>query len=931
MINNFNRQILSPFKKIIFTIFVLVNCVGFSHAVAQAVIKTASGNNKAAICNGNSVDLVATWPQAAAPLSFLWSNGDINQTTTAFTSGLYSVTITDNNAATSTAEINVGTGTTPTFILSGNKIDPQNPGSFEYCQDETVVISAPASSAYASYKWNLNQANTQSISIPTGASAAPSAVYSVTITDLNGCEASQSVVAIKNAKPQPFINPTSFCTSLPVILSPGNYQSYKWSTGATTPTISYSTNNTTPVNFSVTVTDTKGCTGNTTNTITPKTGTTPTITGQASICGSEAAVLNAGAGYNSYLWSNGDITPTIAANFVGTYAVTITDQNGCKGTASILVNKTSAIAFSVPDRALCNNSSVKLDAVGSFSTYRWANSQGSTISTQSSVTVSSTGTYFVTVSNSSGCTATAQSVVSNSIISPPQVTGPQVVCTGTYILLSVLDPSNVVSYAWNDGRKSEQDTIASAGYYRVKITDKNGCTATSSYYNVLEQEGPKPVISDNGVLCTGTSKKLSVTGTYTSYHWSNGVQSKSININSAGTYVVTVTDKNTCQGSTSVAISIGLLPMPSFVGDSIICGGKPVKLAVNGFNSVMWSNESTDPVQTFTEAGKFSVTVTDNFGCMGTNKIEIYSFANPDVSISGPKLICQGQTASLSVSASFVKYKWNTGETGNTITKDHTGIFVVTVTDNNTCTAQAQQIVNVLAYPSPSISSNGEKCEGSSALLSTASYTSYLWNTGEKTQKISINYPGTYTVTVSNEANCKSSAKINYEFSPLPVANFSADFNGLVVRFSNTSTPVSNKVLWDFGDGDTISNVSFPIHTYKAEGVYTVLLTVFNACGQDVIARQIVVNNTTALASLSTLPVMAFPNPSSGKLTVDLRQLKSSAQYSLLDAKGAVVETGTLKAGEQNDLNLEKLEGGFYILKVENPQGSFIHKISLIK
>ncbi len=115
--------------------------------------------------------------------------------------------------------------------------------------------------------------------------------------------------------------------------------------------------------------------------------------------------LDAGAGYSSYLWSTGATTQTITVTSTNTYSVTVTDANGCTDTDDIVVNFTTPPVVNLgPDILSCNTSAV-LDAVitGAGMTYLW-----NTGATTQTITVTSSGTYSITVTDANGCTATDQ-------------------------------------------------------------------------------------------------------------------------------------------------------------------------------------------------------------------------------------------------------------------------------------------------------------------------------------------------------------------------------------------------------------------------------------------------------------------------------------------------------------------------------------------
>ncbi|MDV7395840.1 hypothetical protein RZS08_30900, partial [Arthrospira platensis SPKY1] len=115
--------------------------------------------------------------------------------------------------------------------------------------------------------------------------------------------------------------------------SGGSFTSYQWSNGQQTPSIAISTGGV----YSVTVTNSAGCTGTTSYNVTQNPSPMPSITGPTAICFGDAVLLNAGAGYTSYNWSTGANTPVALITQPGGYSVTVTNSFGCSGAAFTVV------------------------------------------------------------------------------------------------------------------------------------------------------------------------------------------------------------------------------------------------------------------------------------------------------------------------------------------------------------------------------------------------------------------------------------------------------------------------------------------------------------------------------------------------------------------------------------------------------------------
>ena len=276
------------------------------------------------ICNpsGGSVTVSAT----AGYNSYTWSSGQLTQsfTTTVGSTTTFTVTVSDGVCTgTASATVTVGGSITPTIV--------SNP-SGAICSGSSTTLSL--TSAYSSYSWSTGQSTPTIIVSPT-----MSSTYTVTVQDIAGCTGTGSITINVNPLPVPVITGNlNICQGASTTLSTlSTYNSYSWSTGATTSSITVSpTTNTT---YSVTVTDNNLCTGVTAATVTVTAPPTVVINAVPSspVCAGTSCTFSTNPNtFTSYLWSNGAITPTITLtlNSSGTYSVTCTNASGCQSVAS---------------------------------------------------------------------------------------------------------------------------------------------------------------------------------------------------------------------------------------------------------------------------------------------------------------------------------------------------------------------------------------------------------------------------------------------------------------------------------------------------------------------------------------------------------------------------------------------------------------------
>jgi len=772
-------------------------------------------------CEGESVMLTSS-----PGLSYLWSNGAITQSILVTMSGNYTVTTTDINGCSGTSPITIVT----VYPLPIVTITPDGPTDF--CDGESVMLT---SSPGESYLWSNGQ-TTQSILVTMSGS------YSVTMTDINGCSGT-SPNTIVTVYPLPIaiitpLGPTEFCEggSVTLLSSPAIF--YSWSNGGNTQAISVQNSG----DYTVTVTDLNGCSATSepiTITVYPSPIATITPNGPTDFCEGESVMLTSSPGI-SYLWSNGQTTQSIMVYTSGNYTVTVTNSFGCSKTSLVTVVTVHPLPVVVitPNgpTSFCQGESVVLTS--SFAmTYLWSNGQ-----ITQSITVTISGNYYVTVTDEFGCSATSDPV--NVTVYPlplAEITanGPLTFCEGGSVTLT---SSPALTYLWSNGQTTQSILVETSGDYFVTVTDIHGCSATSDITTVTVYPVPDAIITPNGPLafCEGGSVLLTASEG-TSYLWSTGETTQSILVTTSGDYFVTVSNGFNCS-ATSMITTVTVYPLPNAIitanGPLTFCEGSSVTLSSSPAFTYLWSNGQTTQSILVETSGNYFVTVTDIHGCSATSAITTVTVLPvPDAIITpnGPLTFCDGESVTLT-SSPGLQYLWSTGATTQSIVVTTSGVYFVTVSNGDNCSATSASVTVVVnPLPLATISPEGPVtiCQGNSVTLTSSPGEIYLWSTGETTQSIVVETSGQYFVTVTNMYNCSAtSLPTTIMVDPLPVAGFTWSETGtFTYSFVNTSVHASS-YAWDFGDGQTSTAVN-PTNGYANAGTYTVILTATNGCGSD--------------------------------------------------------------------------------------------------
>lgn len=351
----------------------------------------------------------------------------------------------------------------------------------------------------------------------------------------------------------------------------------------------------------------------------------------------------------------------------------------------------------------CNGGSVNLTASNATS-YLWSNG-----ATTQSIVASTSGSYYVIVSNTLGCTSQSPSTIvtiTNTITITPAVIA--VSCNGGsngVVALTVAGGTAPYTYLWSNSNTSATISSLTAGTYTVIVTDSLGCTSSLA---VLVAQPAVLATNFDGTqpASCGTSIGLGVanpsggTSPY-SYLWSNGVTTKTNPALSPGTYTVTVTDsrgctvsKDTTLADTKIYSATVNIVRPSCNGASD--GSACVTGIVGGVGPFTYS-WNTVPIQTTACAtglvkGSYFVKITSAEGC---NYISYITVTQPYVLIAAVNVVGKRATTLAQGGTKAYSYLWSNGKTTKVAYNLPNGLYTVTVTDIKGCTTTATAVISV--------------------------------------------------------------------------------------------------------------------------------------------------------------------------------------------------------------------------------------------
>ena len=333
--------------------------------------------------------------------------------------------------------------------------------------------------------------------------------------------------------------------------------------------------------------------------------------------------------------------------------------------------------------------------------------------------------------------------------------------------------SGFLEYVWSTGENTQTIEVNQEGVYELTVLDSNICLSETEI-RVREFPIQTPTIIGQSAFCSGQRSTLIAGGNFRVYEWSTGQQGKSIQIDSGGMYMVTVTDNNGCVSSTSRMINEEESPEIELTGPNVLCDTDTVTLSVTGgYTSYLWTNNSQDTAITVTEAGRYGVLVFGSNGCASSAEVIVQQRSTPLVRIEGPRNICSNDSTVLEPNGAYSSYLWSTGDTTATISTQRAGIYELNVVDRFGCPGFARAQVQVRQAPEFDIEGPRRLCTGDTLDLVVGSdslYRDYSWNTGATTPGLTVTEPGIYAVSVTATNDCltEDSLRIDALDSPQP-------------------------------------------------------------------------------------------------------------------------------------------------------------------
>lgn len=526
--------------------------------------------------------------------------------------------------------------------------------------------------------------------------------------------------------------------------------------------------------------------------------------------------------FETYLWSDGSTASNFTAFFTQNLGLTVSDEFGCTASDSIFVEAIIPPNTQVlGERLICEGGSTTLTVADSTLRYRW-----STGDTGRSLTVTEAGVYSVQVQDSLfGCSNFYIIQVRTASPFNVSITGDRNFCPGQETVLGV--EGDYVSYQWSTGDSNAELPVSQEGRYQVTVTDAIGCTGTGEI-GVQQHIIGELTLPDSLFFCPGSNVELNTNSLFERYQWSDGVTTLNRSFAETGIFSIQALSSEGCPATDYIYVKAYPAPLDGISGDSILCLNDTLSLSVpDGLTAILWSNGATTPAIAVTQAGQYSVTISDDNSCQSDYRFTVTDANSipPDPSIEHPGGICPGSEAVLSSSGNYAAYLWSTGASTSSINISNSGTYTLTVTDELGCSASSSITLGQFPIVPLELNDTMVFCNDTQVSIDASGpYASWLWSDGSAEPVLSVGIEGAYEVIVTDLNACQQSDTIHLvqleSILPILEDTFRVCPGDLVILDAG---PGFATYAWSNGSLDRFS-------TTNATGMYFVDLTDANGC-----------------------------------------------------------------------------------------------------
>ena len=465
------------------------------------------------------------------------------------------------------------------------------------------------------------------------------------------------------------------------------------------------------------------------------------------------------------------------------------------------------------------------------------------------------------------------------------INGQSSVCQGDSATLTANDGYS--TYLWSTGSTLKNIRVGASGRYSVTVTDAQS-NLLSDTMNVTVHSLPNATIMGVPYVCNGRSTAIFVEGNFRVVQWSTNESTKQISVSTPGTYAVTVTDSNSCSGSSNMIIRDGSKTYNSLPDTVKICEGDSsfLNASTPSALSYYWNTDDTTATLTVRDSGRYNVIVSTG-QCVNYDTVYVLTLSPPLVNLGADTAICKGDTLKLQAELSpLYSYKWTDGSTRPTLDVVNEGIYGVEVSFGK-CIAgdtidvaifnktQGKILDTVICTPQYRISG---KLRGAKF---------YKWNTGIADSVLTVSKSGTYNL-LANNGKCYVSHDFDLRFKIIPIVELGKD-TIICQDFGRKSLLLIGGVKAEatYQWQDNSDKNTFQV---RETGIYTVKAS--NECGETTDALKVDIKNCYEVF----VPNAFSPNGDSFNETLSVfpsENITKVNQFSIFDRWGNIVFSAT--------------------------------------
>jgi hypothetical protein len=748
-------------------------CLSTTYATATIAVNSlpsvSINSSTSTICAGASASLTAS-----GAISYSWNTAATATVlaVTPTTNVTYSVTGFDVNGCSNTANSAITVNALPSVAITGTSA---------LCVGNTATLTAGGG---ASYLWNTGSTST-SLSI----NPSFNTNYTLTAFSAQGCSNTAVRTITVYALPLVSISGTNaVCAGNSSALTATGANTYVWNTSATTSSIIVTPASTS--SYSVNGTSSVGCVASSAPlTVTVNALPNTAISGTTALCAGTTVTLT-GSGATTYSWNTGASSSnfTVSPSANSSYTLVGISSVGC---TSLAVRNMSVYALPIiaisGTNAICSGGSSTLTASGA-NNYLWNNS-----STNASQVVSpnSNTTYSVTGTSSMGCVSGNSTALTVHPLPVLNVTGTSTICAGGSTTLTA---SGATAYLWSNSGTSAITVVSptASASYSVIGTSSMGCINAAAPTQITVYTLPLTAISGTNAVCSGNSVTLTASGA-ASYVWNNSNIGANIvdSPTTSTTYSVIGISVQGCTTSALTSVTVYAVPVLTVSAPNSICQGDSLVMSVNGANSYVWNNASTNTVIVLypTSTSNYSVLGTSIAGCFGSAVTTITVNTVPILTISGTNTLCAGKSTTLTVTGADT-YSWSNGGVAANSVLSPTANTTYSVIGTNTFGCKSESTTSLIVFSVPvltlSIGTN-TICIGEITTLSVSGATNYNWNSGNTTSNFTVSplLSTNYSVTGSDQLGCSSTSSVDLLVSQCNGVSRNSNLSSIVKLFPN--------------------------------------------------------------------------------------------------------------------------------------------------